>query len=140
MSRWIAGGVTVAAVLSWSLAWADHFHVLSTGQGEAAYRESAVWARENLPENAVVVTMQTSGAVIYYTDFVILRWDELTPEIAAAVNASLEANDRPIFAVLFPYEVKEVVEKHLLGEWKQIGAVRHVTFWRRESAEIASEN
>jgi hypothetical protein len=140
MSRWIAGGVATVSVLIWSLAWAAHFHVLSTGQGEAAYRESAVWARENLPENAVVVTMQTSGAVIYYTDFVILRWDELTPEIAAAVNSNLEASNRPLFAVLFPYEVKEVVEKHLLGDWKEFGAVSHVTIWRRESAEMASEN
>ncbi|HEY5552291.1 MAG TPA: phospholipid carrier-dependent glycosyltransferase [Opitutaceae bacterium] len=139
-TRWIAGAVLAITVVAWSLPWAKHLHAISIGRGESVYRDSAEWAGENLPSDAVVLAMQTSGALFFYTDFTILRWDRLTPANAAAVDAALTGSQRPLHAVLHPFEVPEVTGKLFPGEWTQVGAVRHVTIWRRESAEVASEH
>jgi hypothetical protein len=139
-TRWITGGAFAAAAACWQLAWSDHFNVLSIGRGEAVYRDAIAWARENIPSDAVVVSMQTSGALIYYTDYTIIRWDVLSPSDVETINANFSENNRPLFAILYPWEVEDATAKRFPGEWTQLGAVRHVTIWRRESARVASEN
>ena len=33
----------------------------------------------HLPANALVASMQTSGALLYYTQFTFFRWDQVSP-------------------------------------------------------------
>jgi hypothetical protein len=92
------------------------------------YQESCTWAREHLPADAILLTEQTSGALIYYTDFCIVRWDSLNPERFARLSAL--AGKRPLVAALFPHEVQTALASRLPGRWQEIGTVRHVTFWQ----------
>ena len=77
--------------------------------------------------------MQNSGALYFYTDRLIVRWDALDhrwPEVRAAIAATR----RPVFAVLFEFERTEALGQKTPGAWKQLDALGPITFWRLESA------
>src|SRR5688572_5607839 len=54
--------------------------VLGTGYGEERYPETALYIESALPADAVIIAMQHSGSIRYYTGKVIVRWDTLNPE------------------------------------------------------------
>jgi hypothetical protein len=135
----VAGAVLTLAVLGWDIVWGKELTALDAGKGEHVYEQAADWARAHFPANAVIVTMQTSGALLYYTDFTLVRWDQFSGEEFTQVERACEAAHRPLYAVLFPFEIEQehVFEKHLPGPWTKLGNVRHVTFWRRDDAAPA---
>ena len=130
-------GLAVAGllILIYSVAWCRHYYVHHVGSGEAVYPLTAAWSRENLPSAAVVAAMQTSGALFYYTDLTILRWDLIGPDDFRRIAAACRTAGRPLYAVLFPNEIEEdnAFTEHLPGTWTKIGAVRQVTVWRYDS-------
>lgn len=110
--------------------WAKKFKPLNSGRGEDVYPLAAAWLREHAPADAVVVAMQTSGALRFYTGFTLVRWDQIQPADYAALAAALRASGRPLYAALFPFEEEEALKTRLPGRWTQIGNVRQATFWR----------
>jgi hypothetical protein len=134
-SRWIAGGMAVIAVISWDGFWGKKLSALESGRGERVYADSANWARTHLPKEAVVFTMQTSGALLYYTDFVFVRWDQFDRSNIAELESVSRTSGRPLYAMLFPFEVEELIDsKRFPGSWRKFGAVRHITFWEYSPA------
>jgi hypothetical protein len=133
-AAWFAPAAAV--ILIYGVGWTRHLHAHTSGIGEQVYPEMAGWVRENLPANAVVLTMQTSGALLFYTDLTLVRWDQISPADFQRIAAACGQAGRPLFAVLFPFEIDEwhVFEKYAPGPWVQIHAVRHVTIWRHDAA------
>jgi hypothetical protein len=79
--------------------------------------------------------MQASGALFYYTDFTFIRWDALDQGNIGAVEAAVRNSKRPLYAVLFPFEVdSQVLDKTMPGHWREVGLVDDVTIWRNEPA------
>lgn len=74
------------------------------GHGELKYGRATRWMNANLPKDGVVVASQFSGAVFYFTEFALLRGDEIDPPTSARIRASLGASHRPLYAVVFPFE------------------------------------
>jgi hypothetical protein len=58
----------------------------------------------------------------------------LDKENIKGVDAALRASKRPIYAVLFPFEVNEsgALDKRMPGHWTEVGKVEGVTLWRRD--------
>jgi hypothetical protein len=85
--------------------------------------------------------MQGSGTFFYYTDFTLLRYDvyneEGRPGSFSALWQATQAGGRPIFAVLFPFELKNALENCLPGRWTQVGAIRDWTIWQLNGPEPA---
>lgn len=129
--------IAVALVLAWSLAWDRRLRALESGRDQSNYAEAAAWARTHLPSGAVLVAMQTSGAMYYYTDFQILRWDQLQRRHLRTLERIAADPERPLVAVLFAYEQEETLRQRLAGPWEKIHANRDVTFWRRVSPSRA---
>jgi hypothetical protein len=81
--------------------------------------------------------MEASGALFYYTDFILVRWDMISSADFQRIAAAGTAAGRPLYAVLFPFEIEETewsaFQKHLAGHWTQIGTVRSVSIWRYDS-------
>ena len=100
------------------------------GHGEMKYGRVATWLTSHLPKDAVIVASQSSGALFYYTDFTILRHDEMTPEISERVRASAKATGRSLYAVLWPFEIEAL--KRIKGEWTKVGTIDDVTVWGLE--------
>ena len=131
--------VAALAVLGWDAYWGGRLAALEIGRTESAYLASSRWAQSHLPPRAVLACMQTSGALFHYTDFTLLRYDEVKDAASLArIERLCAAAGRPIYAVLFPFETKEALERHLPGRWTLMGTVRQVTIWRREAAPLAA--
>jgi hypothetical protein len=128
----------LAAVLALAAAssfwWSRDLHALSIGKSELRYGYVADWMMANVPHDAVCLTMQASGAVFYYTPFTFIRWDSLDAGNVGKVEAAIRSSKRPLYAVLFPFEVEEqgVLAKRMPGRWTQVGKVQDVTVWRRD--------
>jgi len=123
-------------VLGWDTYWGLQHMVLEVGTGEQAYVQAARWTQAHLPPRAVVVCMQTSGALLHYTEFTLLRYDFAGgPADLVRLDRACAAAGRPIYAALFGFELETALEQRLPGHWTQVGATRNVTYWRRDGAE-----
>jgi hypothetical protein len=135
---WLAPAA--AAILVHGVAWSRHLHAYTIGRGEKAYPQVAAWLQTHLPANAVVASMQTSGALLYYTKFTFIRWDMMSPAEFQRIAAACAAAGQPVYAALFPFEIDDpawqAFPRHLTGHWTQIGAVREVTIWRFDSPPV----
>ena len=126
-----AAALAIVAALSW---WSIRdLPALSIGRSELRYGYVADWMLENVPSDAVCLTMQASGALFYYTPFTFIRWDSLDSGNVGKVEAAIRKSGRPLYAVLFPFEIDEqhVLQKRMPGHWTQVGKVQDVTIWRR---------
>ena len=134
---WLAPAAV--AILLHGAAWSRHLHAYTIGRGEKVYPEVAAWLQQHLPANAVVASMQTSGALLYYTKFTFIRWDMMSPAEYQRIAAACAVAGRPLYACLFPFEIEDAewsaFQKHLTGHWTQIGGVRDVSIWRLDSLE-----
>jgi 4-amino-4-deoxy-L-arabinose transferase-like glycosyltransferase len=98
------------------------------GSGERKYGRVADWVRSNLPANSVLVVSQASGALFYFTDFTLVRSDQIGAALADPVRRTVRSSGRPVYAVLFPFERDFV--RTAPGAWEQVGAVDDVTVWK----------
>ena len=128
--RWTLGLTLMALAIGWNVIWIQRLGVV--GRGEASYLEAAAWAKEKVPRNAVILSMQTSGSLLYYTGFTIVRYDEFDRVSFAGVEQACITADRPIYAMLFPFETDEVLRIRAPGNWTRIGSIEPITIWRRE--------
>jgi len=111
-----------------------HLLVFETVRDELRYGNAAGWMRSHLPPGAVCLAFQETGALFYYTNFTFIRWDALTKDNVAKIEGLIRNSGRPLYAVLFPFEVNQenVLGAVMPGRWRQVGAVSDVTIWRRD--------
>ncbi len=130
---WLA--VAAAALLIFGRIWFWKLGFAHTGASEQTCVECASWSASHLPANAVVASMQTSGALFYYTKFTLLRWDAVSPAEFERIAAACAAAGRPVFALLYPFEIEEqgAFRRHLTGRWTPVASIRRASVWRLES-------
>jgi hypothetical protein len=132
-AAWLAGGSAAVAIFAYSAHWNRTFYTRETGRGELKYENAIEWMQKRVPANAVLAAMQTSGALFYYTDFPIVRWDQIEEKDFAVVARAAAAAGRPLFALLVPFEEERAfVERRLAGHWSKAGAFDDMTLWRYE--------
>lgn len=100
------------------------------GHGERKYGRVCAWLNAHVPANSAIVMSQASGALFYFTGFTLLRYEEMNPSLSARVEGALRSEGRPLYAVLFPFEVDAL--KKLPGKWDHIVSVDDVSIWRRD--------
>jgi hypothetical protein len=135
---WWLGLAVLLAVVSGS-AWFRHFDLSFTRSNERCYPDSTAWMRSHLPANAVVASMQTSGALLYYTDFTFFRWDMVSPADFQRIATACAAAGRPLYASLYPFEIKDrgVFRDHLAGHWTRIAEFGNASIWCCDSIGAA---
>ena len=97
---------------------------------EQVYADATHAAKAQLPPNALVVAFHLSGALYYYTEFPVLRWDTADTADFAHYAALAQKTGRPICAVLYDVEVSDALHGHFPGAWERIGTVKNVGLWR----------
>jgi hypothetical protein len=123
-----AGVVLLAAsVVAHNVWWTRHLAVLGVGRAERRYLEVAEWSRSHLPEGTGVLAMQASGALFYYTDFPVIRWEYID---GTALRNLAAAGRHPLYAVLFLFDFDQDVRNRLQGRWVRVWSVDDVTVWR----------
>ncbi len=64
----------------------------------------AEYINHRVPESAIILAGEQSGSMRYYTGRPILRWEAASAESLAPAISTLEANGRPVYAVLDAWE------------------------------------
>ncbi len=136
----LLGAVACFALVAHMTFWSYRLRAASAGRNESIYPEVIAWEKAHFPANAVVATMQASGALAYYGDFLFFRWDMLQRDQFAQLAAACAQNQRPIYAALWPSEIdsgdKRAFDDFIPGKWTKLGNVRDVTFWKLEAATV----
>lgn len=128
--RVILAAMTVLLAVNYQTGLNRRLDVLAIGPAEKAYYHTANWLKAYVPEDAIMVAMQTSGALQFYTDFPLVRYDLVDARHFAHFVAVARQQHRPVIAPLFPFEIDRVVTAKLGGDWKQIATVHHITIWQ----------
>jgi hypothetical protein len=131
--RWpaILGLTLLGAMVALGVFHIRRFDLLSMRRGEAIYSEASLWAFANTPSRSVIVAMQMSGAVKYYTDRLIARWDAIPPARFPALRRTIEERGFALYALLWPFEEADFA-RNMPGHWKRIGTLRDIGLWRLE--------
>lgn len=123
----VAGAVLALAMMITGVLYVDTFDLLDPYAGASLYPEAVLGAERFLPENAVLVTMQMSGAVRYYTGRTIVRWDGLDPDRLRVLAQATRS--RPWYALVADFEVPPA-KHNLPGPWIEVIRFRDVTLYR----------
>jgi len=107
--------VRVAALAAFTVIVASHVSrfmdtrdILGTGKGERRYLEPALHLASTIPPDAVIVAMQHSGSLRYYTGRLILRWDELDPSWLDRAVAFLRARGIETYLASESWEEEQI--------------------------------
>jgi 4-amino-4-deoxy-L-arabinose transferase-like glycosyltransferase len=122
----------LAIVLLVEGSWIRRFDVLKFGEGERLYPDASRWAESQVPPRSLVVSMQMSGALKYYTNLTPVRWDWIQPAQVPLLRERAQAEGYQWFALLVPFENEEL-QKRLPWGWTKMGMLRDVTLWRLDS-------
>jgi hypothetical protein len=86
---------------------------------EKIYPDAALWAHNHAPANAMIICSGFSGTIYHYTDLPIVRFDGLAEGKANAFLEAASAQGRPLYAILWPYEVDDAMRR-LGGNWTNL--------------------
>ena len=129
-SRFTAAAFLVALVCAGDLACNVKLMWFRIAEGEVEYPVASTWARENLPADAVIYSMQTSGALFCYTPFTLVRCDFVTQDVQSRIEQTCAASGRPLYAMLFPDEIQPLQDIPSTGHWTKVVTLELVTCWR----------
>ena len=130
----VARAVAAAAVgivLALEVRQIRRLRVMPILADQATYPDGSAWAAARIPAGALVVSMQMSGALKYYTKLEPLRWDA-PAELPGPVLAAADRRAIPVFALLFPFEREPALK--LPGVWDAMGSEHGVALYRRAAA------
>ena len=85
--------------------------VIGIGQGERRYADAAQYVQAALPRGAVVMTMQHSGSLRYYSDKLPLRYDLVAPEWIDRAIEYFRRAGRPVYVLVDDWEVPVFAER-----------------------------
>ncbi len=124
--------LALAAVLAIEHRQIRNLGVLHFGEGEKVYPDACRWAESKVPPRSLVISMQMSGALKYYTNLTPVRWDWIQPGQVSLLRERARAENYQWFALLAPFENEEFQERLPWG-WTKVGTLRDITLWRLDS-------
>ena len=128
----LAGGaLLIAVVVVAERRGVSSWKPLGVTAGQRVFPLAADLARRQVPERSLVLSMDFSGALRYYTTLQPVRWDWLEPADLPVLRAKAESKGYRLYALLFPWEEKDF-PAHVSGKWKKVGAVGEAVLWELE--------
>lgn len=127
--RWAAGIALLAVALGFAGHYDRKFGVFGYGRGEFIHADSCHWADARLPAQAIVVTSEMSGALKFYTNRLILRWDMVPPAVWPTLKTRVQERGYEFYALLMQHEVEDA-QRRVPGEWTAQGQLRHIGLWK----------
>jgi hypothetical protein len=135
--RTVPAALLIGSALLAEAGWNQRLETLHQRRNNAVYPETAQWLRDHLPPDAVIVGMQMSGALQYYTPFPLVRYDIISAASRAEITAAARSAHLPVYAALFPFEIKPVVGARFMGTWTRVAEFGAATIWQLHPAETA---
>ena len=126
--------MVIAAIISLYSSWGivRRYSLLRTADGQHPYKAITLWARDNLPEDAVVLTLHTSCSLYFYTDLPMIRSDLIRPERFITLRERLRESGRPTFAILRKHDDEPRLQEQMPGDWVEMKREGDFGLWRLE--------
>ncbi len=134
MSR-VTGAFAIAIVLLLEIRQIRRLRVRAIVADEETYPQAARWAGSRVPPGSLVVAMQASGALRYYTPLPTAKWDALPDTLWPLLAEAADRRGVTLYALLFPFEENEAM-KRIPGAWRRLDSRRGVALWTRASPGI----
>ncbi len=131
--KWVVLAIFLGVTLSHEKRYINKINVPNISVMHSVYPASCRWADQQLPSQSLIVSMQFSGALKYYTSRPIVRWDEITPEQLPVVKKHAAEKGYQWYALLSPEEIEDA-QKRLGGRWTKLGALDHISLWQIDLA------
>jgi hypothetical protein len=123
----------IAASLLWALGvsayWDVTRRVWNVGTSEDVYPRCVAWSERQLPPNAALLAMQTSGAVYFYGRSPIVRYDLMDEPTYVRFTADARRAGVPLYALLFRNDRVEF-DQRWPGSWQRLGGLDEASLWR----------
>ena len=116
-------------VISTEIIQVRKLKLLDVNEFEAVYKRSCLSIKKTLPEKSVILSLQMSGALAYYTNFLPCLWDQGQSQQFSLIFEKASERGYSIYALLFPSEENEF-QKYAPGAWKKIENFEFVSLWR----------
>jgi 4-amino-4-deoxy-L-arabinose transferase-like glycosyltransferase len=129
--RWIVLAILLGITFSHENRNIKRYGLFILGPREIVHYTSCRWADQTIPSNSLVVSMHMSGALRFYTERPIVRWDWLDPERWSVVKKHAAERGYQWYALLWPFEVEEA-QKRLGGKWTKLGMLDQISLWQVE--------
>jgi len=127
--KWVALAILLAVTLSHERRYIRRFDVFNFGPGEIVHSTSCRWADRMIPRQSLVVSMQMSGALKFYTDRLIVRWDFVEPAQWPVLKSRAAEKGHQWYALLMPFEIEEA-QRRLSGKWVRVGTFNQLSLWQ----------
>ena len=135
MSATMVQGAAAATLLAivFGFAWQNiqREYVLNIGIDQYVHSRSCRWADGQLPQQSLIVAMEMSGALNYYTNRSILRYDFARPDQWQTLTKRAAEKDYRWYALLMPHELTEA-QKRVTGKWSKVGDYQQISLWQIE--------
>jgi 4-amino-4-deoxy-L-arabinose transferase-like glycosyltransferase len=128
---WVVLIIMVAVTMSHEKRYNKRFEVFKVRAKQEHYPASCRWADQQLPDHSMIVSMEMSGALKFYTTRPIVRWDWIPLGAWPVVKKHAAERGYHLYALLQPTEVAEV-QKLLAGNWTKLGTLSSISLWRIE--------
>jgi hypothetical protein len=122
------GVAALALVLAaWGVRFARQKAIFDFGAGELRYIDVANFVEEHTDPRAVIVSLQHSSSLHYYTGRMTVRYDRLSPEAIDRVADYFESIGRHPYLVLDDWEVEQYKQRFAghsargALDWRPIG-------------------
>lgn len=125
--------IPLIVVLGFERQSGEHFQLLKIGALNMVHADSCRWADRVLPAQALVVAMEMSGALKFYTERPIVRYDRIEVEQWRALQARAAAKGYQCYALLMAQEVEQA-QGRLPGRWIKLGTLLQISLWQIEPA------
>lgn len=125
----LATAAALAVVLFMERRVERRFRPLGTARGQVVYPNGCRRLEALAPDGrAVVVSMEFSAALRFYTKLTPVRWDYLSPEMFAVLRTKAVAHGYRVLGVVFPHE-SERAAAAAPGHWEFRGHVGRASLW-----------
>jgi hypothetical protein len=130
---WIVLAILLGVTLSHENRYIKRLNLFNFGASQLANYTSCRWADQTISGNSLVVAMQMSGALGFYTERPIVRWDWLEAGRWSTVKKHAAERGYQWYALLHPFEVEDA-QKRVGGKWIELGMMGSISLWRIELA------
>jgi hypothetical protein len=124
--------VLIAVIGVTGLALDRYFDLRGMRGGENTYSNAVHWSEKLLPPDALVVSMQLSGAFYFYSGRFTARYDNCDPARFERLRAYAGVAGLKWYAVVFDWEEKEL-NARMPGRWTKLQTMRNVGLLRLDS-------
>lgn len=131
----VAAALLGIALLT-SLRFINRYQVTDYLRGLELHAEATRWADTQVPPQSLLVSMEMSGALRFYTKRSVFRWDLMPTELWPELYRKVQARGTQFYALLMDYEVERAQAK-VAGHWRDLGHVAHFGLWQIEPLDQA---